>query len=56
MKTQKGVIQRAPGLVNKWRLGESGALRERGGSWPVRLLPLARPESYPFVINWSPSK
>lgn len=46
------------GLVNTWRFGESGTLREHEGTvtlpipCPVHLFHLALPELHPLEINW----
>ena len=48
METQKDRVQRASGLVNTWKFGESGVPGEGLEACPVHLFRLDVPELYPF--------
>ena len=59
VKPQKDRVWRAFVLVNTWRFGKRGMLREvmeapcpSHITHPVHLFHLAVPLLYPFVINW----
>ena len=64
IKIQKGVIQRASGLVNMWETGEGGVLAEGTEAPhpfpmpdPMHLFHLAVPVLYLFIINlWCSKK
>ena len=57
IKTQKDGVERAPGLVNRWRFWVGYRTQSVEAlhpllTSPVRFFHLAAPEFCPFMVNW----